>query len=799
MGLEDRVRRTLRLTAAALALSLALFIPAAHAATPPAATIAPPSGSVTWQGQFFPAAANVDNVQAPPKCPGDPGAVPGFHQCDTFELTVNSGGYWSSHKGGVNIRIEWSDPNNDFDMYVYRKPAPGAPLGNPVGSSAEGGTTEEHVVLYAPEGTYLVRVVPYTVAGSDYKGSASFFDLAPIPSVPGGVDQFRASHDQYNSHSEPHVAVDPLDPEHLVAGSKQYQNLEGYKFKIGTYASFDGGHAWRDNGHLPGYPAQTGNEGSGYWLVSDIWHAFDDEGNAYAMVLDNPPGSATDAGWGMTLHKSTDGGRTWGPRIPIEEKSDPIQKNAFLADKNAITVDNYGPDRDGKTGNMYSCWSEDVPVANVAVAVKRSTDGGRTWTDKNFVSVADRTILGCFPVVAPPTQPGQPGPVFVFWMDFGSTNPDQSPRIRMAKSTDGGQSWSPPTTVSTIERVDAFPNSAFRVDSLPTAGIDPADGTLYVAWANQHKTQEDADCEDPPAGQVCDADIVMSKSTDGGDTWSTPKRVNQDTAGNGKDQFQPQLAVTTGGQLDMMWFDRRHDPQDFYIDTYMARSNDKGGSWHETRVTKKMWDPSINPPISPSGQFIGDYQGMAATDCAANPFWNDTTAASLPTSDPEYSPWQEVFAADIPNTTTYGGRAAPGSLPARCSLRALARTPLLIGGRFVISRRAVKMRRSGVIPVRVSCRTPLGCRGRLHLRTYKRVRSHGRTRLVKVNLGSKRFNIRSRVRNKVLRVRAPRKARAYVQRKRRVHVAASANVRIGNDIKGRVGRKFRLHRARVSR
>src|SRR5439155_791402 len=201
------------------------------------------------------------------------------------------------------------------------------------------------------------------------------------------------------------------------------------------------GRAWRDNGHLPGYPMQTGNEGSGYHITSDIWQAFDDEGNAYSMVLDNPPGSATDAGWGMTMHKSTDGGRTWGPRVPIEEKSDPIQKNLFLADKNAIIVDNYGRDKDGKTGNIYACWSEDNAQANLAIAAKRSTDAGKTWGDKVFVSGADRTVLGCFPVIAPPAKSGDPGTLYIFWLDFSMS------RIRMAKSTDGGDSFSLPTTV----------------------------------------------------------------------------------------------------------------------------------------------------------------------------------------------------------------------------------------------------------------------------------------------------------------------------------------------------------------
>jgi hypothetical protein len=763
----------------AIVLALALA-GAALAATPPTGTITPDTGPLTWQGMFYPLAGNVYAPGGTPTCEGDSGAVPGVNTCDVFELTVNvPPGYWGSHKGGVGIDIEWADSNNDFDMFVYRKPAPGAPLGNPIISSAEGGTTEEHVKLYNPEGTYLVRVDPYQVANSDYKGKVSFFNLAPIPDVAGGLDQFRASHDEFNSHSEPFIAMNPLDPSNLVAGSKQYQNLEGYKFKIGTYASTDGGKTWRDNGHLPGYPVQTGNE-SDYYVTSDIWHAFDDEGNAYAMVLDNPPGSPTGAGWGMTLHKSTDGGRTWGPRIPIEEKSDPVTKAGFLADKNALTVDNYGPDRDGKTGNMYACWSEDNARANLAVALKKSTDGGQTWGAKQFISGADRTILGCFPVVAPPKTVGQPGDLYVFWLDFSMS------RIRMAKSTDGGDTFSAPTTVQAINRVDGFPNSAFRNDSLPTAGVDPGDGTLYVAWDDRHMTKPGGTCPPDsaaPPDQVCDSDILMTRSKDGGATWSDPIRVNQDTIGNGKDQFQPQLAVTPGGQLDMMWFDRRNDPQDFYIDTYVGRSNDKGATWHETRVTKKMWDPSVNPPISTSGQFIGDYQGMTASDCSAVPFWNDTSASSLPASDPGYSKWQEVFSAIVPNSTAFGGPAAAGDLPSGCKPADVARTPLALGGRFVISGRRVKMTRGRVIGVHVSCRTPLHCAGRLGLR----IKRHA--------LGSAKFAIPTRTRNVTIKFRASRKDFALVQRLRITRVVATADVTIGSDIRGRVSKTFKLYRA----
>ncbi len=667
--------RTLVLTGALL-VSAVLTAPIAGAATPAMGTISPGDPPLMWTGDLVPVGANVSNTAGDQLCfpsypggPPDPGAAPVVNACDVFELTVNvPPGYWDANNGGIAVSIDWAnspnpgDEDDDFDMYIYKKPPLGEPVGNDIASSASGGTTFERTLVFEPDGTYLIRVNPFTVDNADFVGRIDFFTLDPRPTnVPGGVDQSRAAHTGYLSYSEPHISVDPLDPAHLVAGSKMYQNLAEYKFKIGTNFSFDAGQNWGDNGHLPGYPVQNGDEGDGYHITSDVWTAFDDEGNAYAMVLDSPPDQTPQlpSGWGMNVHKSTDGGKTWSDPIPIEKKSDPVTRELLLADKNTITVDNYGADGDGKTGNIYACWGEDAPVSNLSIRVSRSTDAGQTWFPGIPVSGADQSVIGCYVLVGPPDKPGEPGPLYVFWLDFGGDG-----AIRMAKSTNGGQTFSPPSTVAEIQQQPRqLPTSAFRNLSIPYAAVDPVNGTVYVTWGDYHKTVEGEECfPDPraPADQVCDGDIVLVKSTDGGDTWSDPIRVNQDPVGNGADQFQPALAVTDHGQLNMMWFDRRNDPQNFYIDTYAARSNDGGQTWTETRVTTDMWDPSVNPPISPSGQFIGDYQGMAANDCFAYPFWQDTTLANLDPADPRYSPYQQTFSATIPNTEEFGGKPVQG-------------------------------------------------------------------------------------------------------------------------------------------
>jgi hypothetical protein len=103
-----------------------------------------------------------------------------------------------------------------------------------------------------------------------------------------------------------------------------------------------------------------------------------------------------------------------------------------------------------------------------------------------------------------------------------------------------------------------------------------------------------------------------------------------------------------------------------------------------------MWDPAVNAPTSTSGQFIGDYQGLVADDDIAIPFWNDTQLNALPASDPEHSPYQEVFAARVPN----GASIEPTELT-RCVGRTLKVGSSSIGRLALRATRAVVGRRLG--------------------------------------------------------------------------------------------------------
>jgi BNR repeat-like domain len=698
---------------AALAI-LALLVFLAGASPSPAAT--PPSGTVTpttpfaWQG---PVAVGHNEAYDPQT--GEPCGQTVADFCDTVLVLVEPGDFFSTSGGGVEFSIGGAAAGSDLDLYVYASDA-SRTRGALVGASA-GPTDEERVAIQNATGYYLVQVVYFDVdPASDYTGRAEFFRRAKVPpdiDKPAGLPDFLASDPElgYRSHSEPHIAQSPLNPNLLVAASKQYNrdpdSLREYEFKIGTYVSFDHGLTWRDLGPMNVCPQQQApptswplantcypaddpaREGTGpedvddprpngdfgeEYITSDPWVEFDDEGNAYAMVLDSPdfPGGA---GWGMSLHRWTTpsradvaAGSTWSDRIPINAYPAAATDPEFplLDDKNTFAVNNAGPDRDGTTGTMVACWTLNEPVTAAEgpqrIVCERSTDGGRTWpgTPQPVSPPTQRLVIG----VHVAADARDPDTFYAAWNEYfsGLVSGTGTNTIQVAKSTDGGVTWSTPVTASTfVPLPNVFPRQAFRNLTIPILAVGPT-GEVYLSYADYNPLRASTPDEDG-----MQADVKLVTSLDGGASWSAPVRVNQDETN--ADQFQQYVRVTSRGQLNVSYFDRRLDqpdlpahPGNFFIDTFLSRSNDGGGTWKDSRVSHDSWDPSINPPISPSGEFIGDYQGLVADNCVATPFVNDTHLANDPSRDPLFdlgkprSEFQEVFAWLVPNIKKFGGR-----------------------------------------------------------------------------------------------------------------------------------------------
>ncbi len=321
------------------------------------------------------------------------------------------------------------------------------------------------------------------------------------------------------------------------------------------------------------------------------------------------------------------------------------------------------------------------------IVMMRSADGGKTWGglvpgDNIPLPVSQKTLIsgiGCHLAIGPK------GEVYATWYD------NQLNALMQSKSTNRGKLWSPAVPIAGIAGVNApFAGEAFRNLSLPSSAVD-AQGNVYVVAASlnaqgtpllgniplpevgrqiksgkldvpeliemlgtkdaNNLAGKDYKAGGDGLGPMSGSDIILFKSTNGGRSYSKPVRVNQDARNGDADQFQPWIAVSPSGQVNVSFFDRRNDPANYYIDTWLARSEDGGRTFTDRRVSQRMWDPAVNAPTSVSGKFIGDYQGLVADDEVAIPFWNDTQLANLPESDKEYSPYQEVFAARVPGDT----------------------------------------------------------------------------------------------------------------------------------------------------
>jgi hypothetical protein len=95
---------------------------------------------------------------------------------------------------------------------------------------------------------------------------------------------------------------------------------------------------------------------------------------------------------------------------------------------------------------------------------------------------------------------------------------------------------------------------ASRVNSFPSLAVDQHNGRVHVTWGDYRSG---------------DADVLVASSHDGS-RWRGPVQENDDhtTA----DQFFPAVAVTHSGAVSIAYYDRRDDPENFLIDTYVSTS-----------------------------------------------------------------------------------------------------------------------------------------------------------------------------------------------------------------------------------
>lgn len=376
--------------------------------------------------------------------------------------------------------------------------------------------------------------------------------------------------------NEPSIMMDPAHPNVMIAAS----NLRNY------YVSVDTGYTWKE---------YTLSSSLGVW--GDPTILVDTSGNFYFFHLSNPQnGNWIDR---IVCQKTSDLGNTWTDGSYTGLNGNKAQ------DKQWGIIDR-------KTNDIYLTWTQFDSYGSSNQAMRsnilfsKSTDQGETWSapvrlnkmDGDCID-SDNTVEGAVPALGPD------GEIYVSW-----AGPEG---LVFNKSYDQGNTW-----LAEEIRIDALPggwdfevSGIYRCNGLPVTVCDlshgPNHGTIYVNWSDQRNGTKNTD-------------VWLSKSLDGGQTWSTPTRVNDDNTET--QQFFTWMTVDqTNGHLYFVFYDRRHHTGDS-TDVYMALSMDGGATFINKKISQSPFMPDKNT-------FFGDYTNVTAHDGIVRPIWTRLNNGNL--------------------------------------------------------------------------------------------------------------------------------------------------------------------------
>ncbi len=409
------------------------------------------------------------------------------------------------------------------------------------------------------------------------------------------------------------LAISPIDPSFVMAS----YNVVDISIKNGYASSHDAGRSWTGS-------TFAGPWGAGMTPAGDSNVAIGSDGVAYYTGYAYSQSAA-----GYFVLTSTNG-ISWSVARPI------LTYDFTSIRSGSYMVIDRRPNG-AYAGSIYIFWIYSPPNDPLArhIVMRYSRDKGASWSaDIDVSEQAHDQALGPWAAIGPD------GSIYLAYTQEDESSILAPPTFYLNRSTDGGQTWGADTAITggpitpiggpdykgrelvLLSNADC---GYLGISNRPFITVSPSNANIvYAVWNDGRWGRQYDLCNS--AGKH--SDIAFSRSTDAGQTWSQPLRINDDALGNDKDQYSPYIAIGHDGTLGVTWYDRRYSADGYFYDRAYAQSRDGGATWSANqRISDVSSDPTRYSNVKGVSD-LGSRQPLVFGPNYALPGWADTRIAS---------------------------------------------------------------------------------------------------------------------------------------------------------------------------
>ncbi|PYI92075.1 MAG: hypothetical protein DME97_11550 [Verrucomicrobia bacterium] len=370
--------------------------------------------------------------------------------------------------------------------------------------------------------------------------------------------------------NEPSISVDPTDRNKMVIGWRQFDSVSSNFRQAGWGFTSNSGVSWTfpgvlENNVFRSDPVLSSNELGNFFYLSLLTTFFDN------------------------MWRSLDGGQSWTNL-----------GQATGGDKQWFTIDNTNS---SGHGFQYQCWST-AGNNYGGRQFSRSINGGSIWTNPIFLpnspawGTPDVDANGNLFIGGVNLNTGQVWCLRSSNARNGAVTPsfDQIANVSLGGQVIGGEFINPEGLVGQIflaaDRSGASTNN-----------------NIYMLASVR------------PGGATTGSDVMFVRSTDGGLTFSSPRRINDDPVNHSKWHWFGTLSVAPHGRLDAVWLDTRNAANNTDSQLFYSYSLDGGNSWSPNVAVSDPFNPFLGYP---NQNKIGDYLTIVSDIAGGNVAYSAT-------------------------------------------------------------------------------------------------------------------------------------------------------------------------------